>query len=229
MPVARLRHFPAAPVAMPRVAVRHAIPAALGLALAALLGGCASRGKQDMAPSGETFDADDTYSRSYESLPAQACEAAQRALLGQGYVVSRASGEGVEASKNFQPDAETHTQLLVRVTCMPRHDGRALVFVNAVQDRYALKKTSNSASLGVGVLGSVSLPVGSSDDSLVKVASNTVQNQEFYRRFFDRVKYYLPTGPDRAGTPPPPEPAAPPDPPPAAAADPQPIGEPAQP
>jgi hypothetical protein len=67
------------------------------------------------------------------------------------------------------------------------------------------------------VLGSVSLPVGSSDDSLVKVASNTVQNQDFYRRFFERVKYYLPSGPDRAVALPPAEPAAPPDPPPAAA------------
>jgi len=190
----------------------------LGLAIALALGGCASHPKQDIAPSGETFDADDTYSRSYESLPAQACEAAQRALLGQGYVVSRASADGVEASKNFQPDAETHTQLVVRVTCMQNNDGHALVFVNAVQDRYALKKTSSSASVGVGVLGSVSLPVGSSDDSLVKVASNTVQNQDFYRRFFQRVKYYLPTEPDRPAAPPPPEPAAPPDPPPPAAA-----------
>jgi len=198
------------PVAMSRPAV-----APLGLVIAALLAGCASNPK-DVAPSGETFDADDTYSRVLESPPPQACEAAQRALLGQGYVVSRASGEGVEASKNFQLDADTHTQLVVRVTCMQQHDGRALVFVNAVQDRYALKKTSSSASLGVGVLGSVSLPVGSSEDSLVKVASNTVQNQDFYRRFFERVKYYLPTEPDRAAAPPPPEPAAPPDPPPPA-------------
>jgi hypothetical protein len=202
----------------------------LSFAIVVLLAGCASQPKQDMAPSGETFDADDTYSRSYESLPAQACEAAQRALLGQGYVVSRAGGDAVEASKNFQPDAETHTQLVVRVTCMRQYDGRALVFVNAVQDRYALKKTSSSASLGVGVLGSVSLPVGSSDDSLVKVASNTVQNQDFYRRFFERVKYYLPSEPDRAAAPPPPEPAAPPDPPPLpATSEPQPQQGPAQP
>ena len=204
--------------------------ALLPFAIAALLAGCASHPKQDMAPSGETFDADDTYSRSYESQPAQACQAAQRALLGQGYVVSRASGDGVEASKNFQPDAQTHTQLVVRVTCMQQYDGRALVFVNAVQDRYALKKTSSSASLGVGVLGSVSLPVGSSDDSLVKVASNTVQNQDFYRRFFERVKYYLPSEPGRAAAPPEPEPAAPPDPPPPAATSvAQPAQDPAQP
>jgi hypothetical protein len=137
-------------------------------------------------------------------------------LLGQGYTVSRSSGDAVEASKNFQPDAETHTQLDVRVTCVAKEDGHALVFVNAVQDRYSLKKTSNSASVGVGVLGSVSLPVGSSDDSLVRVASNTVQNVDFYSRFFERVKYYLPSEPDRPAAPPPPEPAAPPDPPPPA-------------
>ncbi|HVI58865.1 MAG TPA: DUF2242 domain-containing protein [Luteimonas sp.] len=178
---------------------------------AALLAGCASRQKQDAPPSGETFDADDTYSRSLQSTPAQACEAARRALLGQGYVVGRASADAVEATKNFQPQAETHTQIEVRVTCLPQDGTHALVFVNAVQDRYALKKTSSSASVGVGVLGSVSLPVGSSDDSLVRVASNTVQNTKFYQRFFERVKYYLPSEPDRPAAPPP-EPAAPPDP-----------------
>jgi len=130
--------------------------------------------------------------------------------------VSRVSGDAVEASNNLQPDAETHTQLGVRVTCVAKDEGHSLVFVNAVQDRYALKKISSSASVGVGVLGSVSLPVGSSDDSLVRVASNTVQNVDFYSRFFDRVHYYLPSEPDKPATPPPPEPAAPPDPPPPA-------------
>jgi hypothetical protein len=182
------------------------------IAITGLLSACASGPKQDAAPSGETFDANDTYSRSFTATPAQACEAARRALLGQGYTVSRAGGDAVEASKNFQPDAETHTRLDVRVTCVPKDDGHSLVFVNAVQDRYALKKVSNSASVGVGVLGSVSLPVGSSGDSLVRVASNTVQNVDFYGRFFDRLKYYLPSEPGKPATPPPQEPATPPDP-----------------
>ncbi len=195
---------------MPRIRL---LPCCLVVAVG-LLAACGTRGpRQDPAPSGETFDADDTYSRSFASAPASACEAARRALLGQGYAVSKATGESVEASKNFQPDAETHTQLEVRVTCVSQQGGHALVFVNAVQDRYALKKSSNSASLGVGVLGSVSLPVGSSDDSLVRVASSTVQNVDFYKRFFERVKYYLPSEPDKPATLPPPEPAAPPDPP----------------
>ncbi len=175
--------------------------------------GCGLRGaKQEPPPSGETFGANDTYSRTYAVAPGPACEASRRALLGQGYVIAKAGADAVEANKNFQPDAETHTQLNVRVTCLAQDDSRALVFVNAVQDRYALKTQSNSASVGVGVLGSVSLPVGSSGAALVKVASNTVQNQDFYRRFFDRVESYLPAKPGESAPPPAPEPATPPDP-----------------
>jgi hypothetical protein len=66
------------------------------------------------------------------------------------------------------------------------------MFANALQDRYALKKINNSASLGVGVLGSVSMPIGSSDDSMVKVASETVSAAKFYERFFALVELFLP-------------------------------------
>ncbi|MFX7139996.1 DUF2242 domain-containing protein, partial [Acinetobacter baumannii] len=71
-----------------------------------------------------------------------------------------------------------------------------------------LKKSPTSASVGVGALGSVSLPFGSNDDSLVKVASSTVTDAEFYRRFFQRLQQYLPAdaaAPPAATTP---EPAA---------------------
>ena len=80
-----------------------------------------------------------------------------------------------------------------------------------MQDRYALKKSPTSASVGVGALGSVSLPFGSNDDSLVKVASSTVTDAEFYRRFFQRLQQYLPSD---TGTPAPPA-SATPEPPPA--------------
>lgn len=187
---------------------------ACALACVLTLVGCSfGGGKKEAPPSGETFGADDTYSRTYKTSTAQACESVRRALLGQGYVVEKAGAESVEATKSFQPDAETHTQLVVRATCLAQNDGEALVFVNAVQDRYALKTTSNSASVGVGMVGSVSLPIGSSGAQLAKVGSSTVQNQDFYRRFFDRVKYYLPPKPGEKKAPPPEaEPAAPPDP-----------------
>ena len=185
----------------------------LALVLVVSLAACgANRTKEEPAPLGETFGAEDTYSRSYAVPPATACEATRRALLGQGYVIGKLSPEAVEAGKNFQPESDVHTQLKVLATCVPRTEGGSIVFINAVQDLYALKSQSNSASVGVGMLGSVSLPVpmGSGNANLVRVGSNTVQNQDFYRRLFDRVTFYLPGTPAKA--PQPPEPEGPPDP-----------------
>jgi hypothetical protein len=181
------------------------------LALVATLAACGTRReKEPPPPLGETFSAEDTYSRSFPMPPAAACEAARRALLGQGYVIAEASGDALKAVKSFQPESDVHTQLHVRTTCVPQAGGGSIVFVNAVQDRYALKTQTKSASVGVSVLGSVSVPIGSSGATLVRVASNTVQNTGFYHRFFDRVAYYLPGA--GAVVAPPPEPELPPDP-----------------
>ena len=186
---------------------------ALVAALAASLVACGSRGnKAEAPPLGETFGAEDTYSRGYAAAPAIACEATRRALLGQGYVIATRASEALEATKVFQPQSDVHTQLKVRATCVAEAGGGTIVFINAVQDRYALKSQSSSASVGVSMIGSVSLPVpiGGSNANLVRVGSNTVQNQAFYGRLFDRVAFYLSGTP--ADVPLPPEPDAPPDP-----------------
>ena len=167
--------------------------------------------KEPPPPLGETFGAEDTYSRTFPVAPEVACEATRRALLGQGYVIGSATAESLEAIKNFQPESDIHTQLNVRATCVPKSTG-SIVFVNAVQDRYDLKTTTKSASVGLSVLGSVSLPIGTSGANLVRVASNTVQNTGFYSRFFERVNYYLPDAEGAPQPPPPPEPETPPDP-----------------
>jgi hypothetical protein len=74
-------------------------------------------------------------------------------------------------------------QISFNVVCANDGKGKShsTMFANALQDRYALKKVNNSASLGVGVLGSVSMPIGSTDDSMVKVASETVSAPKFLR------------------------------------------------
>jgi hypothetical protein len=59
------------------------------------------------------------------------------------------------------------------------------------QDRYALKKSNNSASVGVGAIGSLSLPFSSSDDSLVRVASETVTAASFYDRYVVLMQRFL--------------------------------------
>lgn len=168
---------------------------ALGVAMlaggAALLGGCASPPKS--FPSQEEFGSTVTYSRLFDATPAQTCEAARRALLSQGYIIGAAREEMVEGRKSFQPEPESHLQVEIRVVCASDSlDGKvSLGFVTALQDVYALKRSNNSASLGVGALGSVSLPFSYSSDAMVKVGSKTISSDTFYDRFFDLVRRFL--------------------------------------
>lgn len=160
--------------------------------LALLLAGCATDSKV-FAPQ-ENFASVTTYSRLFDASPAQTCEAARRALLSQGYIVSTASATLVEGQKNFQPNGDSHLQMVIRVVCVPDSaDGSiSLGFVTALQDSYTLRKTNSSASLGVGGVGSLSLPfMSGGGESLVKVGSETIALASFYESFFDLVKRYL--------------------------------------
>ncbi|AWY40154.1 DUF2242 domain-containing protein [Pseudomonas putida] len=165
--------------------------AGLALVLAAAAG-CSS--KKTAIYEHENFDDSGTFSRNYPVTDTQSCEAARRALLSQGYIITSSDPKLVSGHKSFQQTGETHMEISFSVVCA--EDGsaghHATVFANALQDQYALKKTNNSASLGVGVLGSVSMPIGSSDDSMVKVASETVSSTKFYERFFALVEVFLP-------------------------------------
>ena len=161
------------------------------LGLSSLLAACGTTVKT--FPSQEEFGSTVTYSRLFDATAAQTCEASRRALLSQGYIINTAKADLVEGRKSFQPEPESHLQMEIRVVCAPdTPDGKvSLGFVTALQDVYALKKSNNSASLGVGAFGSVSLPFSSSNDAMVKVASRTISSDVFYERFFDLVKRYL--------------------------------------
>ena len=182
-------------------------------ALALLLSACSSN--RPAAFQREEFQASNTFSRSFDGTEAQTCEAVRRALLSQGYVVSIANADLVNARKSFQPEHDSHVEIEFRVVCTAQRKGTrpTLAFVSALQDRYALKKSNNSASVGVGAIGSLSLPFTSGDDSLVKVASETITASNFYDRFFKLVASYLVADPEPA-----PMPVAPLAPPPPAAA-----------
>ena len=183
---------------MGRRALRAALCLWAGLGVVALLAGCSAPAKV-YSPQ-ESFGSVATYSRLFDAAPAQTCEAARRALLSQGYIINTHVPEMVEGRKNFQPEADAHLQMMIRVVCVPESaNGKiSLGFVTAVQDRYTLKKTNNSASLGVGGVGSVSLPVSSTSESLVRVGSETISKDTFYESFFDLVKRYLAMDPLQA-------------------------------
>lgn len=167
---------------------------ALAIGVLGLLSGCAAPMKRVLPQ--EAFSSTSTFSRMFDAPPAKTCEAARRALLSQGYVIITANDDLVRGQKSFQPEPESHLQMDIRVVCAREtKDGQiTLGFVTALQDRYALKKSNNSASLGVGGLGSVSLPFSSSDDSLVKVGSETITSEAFYDSFFALIHRYLVDG-----------------------------------
>ena len=169
-------------------ALRHAT---LGAVCATLLAGCNTVSRVRLET--EQFGSTTTHSRDYAAARGRTCEAARRALLSQGYVITLAEAEHVKARKNFQPDPEVHVEIEFHVVCAADGSGdrKSIAFVNALQDRYALKKSNNSASLGVGAFGSVSLPFSSSSDSMVRVGSETITSDAFYNRFFELVRRYL--------------------------------------
>ena len=157
------------------------------------LAGCSSSNKNAIYDH-ENFDESGTFSRTYPITDVASCEAARRALLSQGYIITSSDPKLVSGHKSFQQTGDTHMEISFNVVCATDAGHGATVFANALQDRYALKKTNNSASLGVGVLGSLSMPIGSTDDSMVKVASETVTSDQFYDRYFALVENFLPKG-----------------------------------
>lgn len=165
------------------------------LVAALLLAGCAAPPLPHYGPQ-ESFASVATYSRLFDAPPQHTCEAARRALLSQGYLIQGASAAQVDGTKHFQPDADSHLQIMIRVVCVPEAaNGRiSLGFVTAVQDRFTLKKVSNSASLGVGAIGSVSVPMTAGSEAMIKVGSETIAADGFYDSFFDLVRRYLATG-----------------------------------
>lgn len=175
--------------------VMDGLPLPIALFLIALSGatltGCSTQ--RLITHHNESFTATNTYSRSFPGPDASSCEAARRALLSQGYVINDASASQVDGKKKFQPENDLHVQIEFHIVCAPNSQGSnsTTVFVNAIRDTYTLKKSSNSASIGVGALGSLSLPIGSIDESLVKIGSETIPSSQFYNQFFELVERYL--------------------------------------
>jgi hypothetical protein len=146
----------------------------------------------------ERFQPDETFSRLIDGSVEASCEAARRALLSQGYVITAAGRDLVNGRKHFQPNGEVHIEIAFTVVCIAegKSGQAATAFVSAVQDRYALKKSPNSASVGLSAIGSISVPLTATDDSLVKVASETIPAGEFYDRFFTLMQRFLREGAD---------------------------------
>ncbi|WP_206951422.1 DUF2242 domain-containing protein [Trinickia acidisoli] len=170
------------------------IRAALSCAALTVFAACSSAPQPKFQQ--ELFDSGASpFSRSFTAGSADACEAARRALLNQGYLTTLTQSDRIDATKDFQPNGDSHVTVEFHVVCTPGvdADGTSIVYANAIQSGYTLKKSDTSASVGLSVLGSLSLPIRSNSDAMVKISSETIQSNAFYDRFFDSVGHYVVT------------------------------------
>jgi hypothetical protein len=190
--------FSVSPLLMPSFASSRLAFVSLGLiALAA----CGGRSATTPSYQQELFNSGASpFARNFDATVNETCEAARRALLSQGFLTTMGQPDTVDATKNFQPSADTHVVVSFHVVCTPGENAtnQSIAYVNAVQDGYTLKKSDTSASVGLSVLGSLSLPIRSNSDAMVKISSETVPAGKFYDRFFNLMGHYLDTVPRSA-------------------------------
>ncbi|OWQ88644.1 hypothetical protein CDN99_17345 [Roseateles aquatilis] len=179
------------PAPAARLLSRHAAKTLACAAAAVALTGCgtfdgASATRKNSVYQNERFQSDETFSRLFDASVDETCEAARRALLSQGYVINTAAPDSITGSKRFQPEGEVHVEISFTIVCVPEGGSGKLAtaYVSALQDRYNVKRSANSTSLGVSAIGSISVPLSSTSESLVKVASETIPAGQFYDRFF---------------------------------------------
>lgn len=162
------------------------------LPLLAVLAACSSTPQKKFQDE-ELFNSGTSpYLHNFDNDNARTCEAARRALLSQGYMTTMTRPDTVDATKNFQPASDSHVVIEFHVVCTQGDAANtSVVYANAVQNGYEMKKSDTSASVGLSILGSLSLPIRSNNDAMVKVSSETIQSGTFYDRFFDLVSRYL--------------------------------------
>ncbi len=168
------------------------LPNRIRAAVAGMLGTLvlAACGSAPVVYTKESFSADSPYQKKVGVGAATACEAARRALLGDGYVIDKANSDNVKGRKAYRSEGDRSTFIEMSVVCDPDPSGSSL-YANGLLSTYDVKKSAASASVGVSAIGSLSLPIGQSADSMVKISDETINDRDFYHRFFVAVEAVL--------------------------------------
>ncbi len=138
----------------------------------------------------ESFDPKAPYQYRIPIAPNLACDAAKYALLSQGYAAEVVTANQLKGNKSFQPDSDRHVIIDFSVHCVATRMG-TMLYANAIESRYDLKKSSQSAGINIASVGGITVPWGTSSESLVKVAGHTIDDPQYYKRFYDLVDQHL--------------------------------------
>jgi hypothetical protein len=138
----------------------------------------------------EGFQSDSRYRRDFQVAVAPLCDAARRALLSDGYVVTKREGQSLSGGKEFQGEEKIHAILQVYVSCEQRAGG-SILFVTATEEHFDVKTSSESTLIGVPLLAPISFGTSSEADNQVKIRGETVTKRDFYERFYRAVQREL--------------------------------------
>lgn len=175
---------------MNRLHAPRTLSIGLLLTLSLALSACGSLGSRT-AGKEPTPPNDSPFQKSFAVDAQTACAAANRALLGDGYLTDTVAADKIKGRKSYRSDGDRSTVVEMTVVCLPDPDGSSTLYANGLRSTYDLKKSATPASIGVSVIGSVSLPIGQSADSMVKTTDETITEREFYRKFFTAVESVL--------------------------------------
>lgn len=158
--------------------------------MALMLSSCGGPGSY---ASKEAFQADARYHRDFR-VPAPAlCEAAQRVLQGDGYVVAKKEGLMLSGGKEFQLEEHQHAILNVFVTCDQRAGGSgSTLYVTATEEHFDVRTSRKSTLIGIPLVAPISIGSRSEGDYQVKIRGETVTGKDFYERFYRAVEKQLP-------------------------------------
>lgn len=138
----------------------------------------------------EAFQTDPRHRRDFANAAAPVCEAARRALLGDGYLVGESATQNLVGVKEFQIEDMRHAILRIYVTCVPQA-GASTLFVTATEEHFDVKTRRETTSIGVPLLTPISISGTSEADNQVKTMGATVMDRDFYERFYRAVKREL--------------------------------------
>ena len=160
----------------------------LTLLLAAqLLAACGGAGSYAQR---EEFASEARHRRDFAVAAPSLCDAARRAMLGDGYIVTRSEDGPLLGGKEFQVDENRHAILNLYVNCEPRAGG-ATLFVTATEEHFDVKATRQSSTIGFPVLAPLYFGTLREAESQVKIRGETITENAFYERYYRAVQREL--------------------------------------
>jgi hypothetical protein len=162
--------------------------ALVGIALATLIGGCASH-KHDLAR--DSFSESAPFSKTLAGSGDTVCWSVKRALLSQGYMLDRPdeSSTILTGTRDFQPNPKLNVAVHLQATCADNRNGTSIVFVIATREDSRLQKMKQSTTAGIGP-AMITVPSGSAK-VLGVVRRETISDPTFYARFFQLVEEFI--------------------------------------